>query len=191
MAHICNDRTSRQRRRAGTTLVLAAAAGGLLGAAMAGSPTARADDPYTDIATYVQGALTTAEGDYTTAATDFSTAGDTNAGLVALFAGFDNTFISPADYTLLGLVAAATDTDYSSSGGLFTIPDGPPAITAAGQEALASGYSSDASTYLTTGTSDISSGDYFGGVANYLLVGEYDVLSSEADSLAALFSAGI
>src|SRR3984885_14361034 len=108
MTHIRNNRSGRQRRRAGATLVLAAVSGGLLAAAMAGSPTARADDPYTDIVNDVQGSITAGEADYTAAGTDFSTAGETNEGLIASFAGFDNIFISPTDYTLLGLTAAGT-----------------------------------------------------------------------------------
>ena len=64
MTHIRNDRTSRQRRRAGATLALAAATGGLLAAAMAGSPTARADDPFTDIVNDVQNSITIGETDY-------------------------------------------------------------------------------------------------------------------------------
>ena len=62
MTHIRNDRTSRQRRRAGATLALAAASGGLLAAAMAGSPTARADDPYTDIVNDVQNSIAIGRG---------------------------------------------------------------------------------------------------------------------------------
>src|ERR1700744_6057981 len=118
MTHIRKDRTSRQRRRAGATLVLAAASCGLL-AAMAGSPTARADDPFTDIVNDVQNSVTIGEADYSAAATDFSTAGGTNAGLAAEFLGFDNTFISSADYVLQGLTAAATGTDFSGDGTIF------------------------------------------------------------------------
>ncbi len=62
MTRIRNDRTSRQRRRAGATLVLAAATGGLLAAAMAGSPAARADDPYTDIVNDVQNSIAIGRG---------------------------------------------------------------------------------------------------------------------------------
>src|SRR6201988_770401 len=106
LTHTHNARTRRHRRRAGTTLVLAAAFGGLMAAAMAGSPTARADDPFHDIANDVQGSIPAGEGDFSTAATDLSTPGDTNEGLIAAFAGFYNIFISPTDYTLLGLTAA-------------------------------------------------------------------------------------
>src|ERR1700730_17954209 len=113
MTHIRNDRTRCQRRRAGGTLVLAAAAGGLLAAAMAGSPVARADDPFTDIVNDVQGSIAVAEADYSAAATDFSTAGDTNEVLIPPFTGVDTLLISPTDYTLLGLIAAATNTDFS------------------------------------------------------------------------------
>ena len=88
MTHIRNNRSGRQRRRAGATLVLAAVSGGLLAAAMAGSPTARADNPYTDIVNDVQNSITIGEADYSAAGTDFSTAAGTNAGLAAEFAGF-------------------------------------------------------------------------------------------------------
>jgi hypothetical protein len=189
MTHIRNNPTSHQRRRAGTTLVLAAAAGGLLAAAMAGSPTARADDPYTDITTYVQGVTTLGESDYTAAGTDFSTAGDTNEGLIASLAGFDNLFISPTDYTLLGLTAAATDTDYSGYGSTFEITDLGPA-TAAGQAADATAdLASGQSDYTEAGTL-LSSGDYFLATA-YALVGGYeDILAGQADLLSGLFSLG-
>jgi hypothetical protein len=114
VTHIRNDRTRRQRRRAGATPVLTAATGGLLAAAMAASPTARAND--------VQNSITIGETDYSNAATDFSTAGGTNAGLAAEFAGFDNTFISSADYALLGLTAAGTGTDFSGDSTIFVTP---------------------------------------------------------------------
>src|ERR1700738_1236024 len=116
MTHIRNNRSGRQRRRAGVTLVLAAASGGLLAAAMAGSGTARADDPFTDIVNDVQNSITIGEADHSAAATDFSSSpANTDAGLAEEFLGFDNTFISPTDYTLLGLTAAATGTNVSGS----------------------------------------------------------------------------
>jgi hypothetical protein len=147
MTHIRNDRTRRQRRRAGGTLVLAAAAGGLLAAAMAASPAARADDPYTNIVSYVQGSIAAGAADYSAAGTDFPTAGDTNEGLIASFAGFDNIFLSPTDYTLLGLTAAATDQDFGGGyGTTFDIPDTGP-TTAAGQAA-------DAASDLTVAQED-------------------------------------
>jgi hypothetical protein len=189
MTHIRNDRTSRQRRRAGGTLVLAAASGGLLAAAMAGSPTARADDPFTDILNDVQGSITLGEADYTAAGTDFSTAGDTNEGLIASFAGFDNTFISPGDYTLLGLVAAATGTNYSSSGTTFEIPDTGP-LTATGQEGVATADLSQAQTFFSDATTALSGGDSYLGTAYFLLGGYEDILAGQADSLAGLFSLG-
>jgi hypothetical protein len=191
MTHLRNDRTRRQRRRAGTTLVLAAATGGLLAAAMAGSPTARADDPYTDIVNDVQNSITIGEADYSAAGTDFSTAGGTNAGLAAEFAGFDNTFISSADYTVLGLTAAGTGTDFSGDGGTFFAPTSLFPLTAAGEQGEATSYLSFASTEFTASTSDFSGGEYFTGVDNALLAGYYDVLAGQADTLAALFSAGI
>jgi hypothetical protein len=192
MTHIRNDRTSRQRRRAGTTLVLAAATGGLLAAAMAGSPTARADNPFTDITNDVQGSITAGEGDYTSAGTDFSTAGDTNEGLIAAFAGFDNIFISPADYTLLGLTAAGTGTDFSPYGGAFFISDGFTAasLTAAGQESIASSDFSNAQTFLTDAATAFTGGEYFL-ATDYALTGDYlDILGGQADTLAGLFSLG-
>jgi hypothetical protein len=191
MAHIDNDKTTRQRRRAGTTLVLAAATGGLLAAAMAGSPTARADDPYTDILNDVQNSVTIGEADYSAAGTDFSTAGDTNAGLVAEFLGFDNTFLSSADYTLLGLTAAGTGTDFSGYGSDFFVGSGLFPLTAAGETADASTYLSIASSDFADAASSFSSGDYFGAVFADLLGSDYDVLAGQAETLAALFSAGI
>jgi hypothetical protein len=190
MAHIRNNQTSRQRRRAATTLALAAATGGLLAAAMAGSPTARADDPFTDIVNDVQGSITLGEADYSAAATDFSTAGDTNQGLIDVFTGFDNLLISPGDYTLLGLTAAATNTDFSGFDSAFSIDDGGP-TTAAGQTADAASDLANASSYFTDATSFLSNGEYFD-AAYYYLTGSYlDVLAGQADTLAALFSAGI
>jgi hypothetical protein len=191
MTHIRNDRTSRQRRRAGTTLVLAAASGGLLAAAMAGSPTARADD-FTDIANDVQASITAAEGDFSTAATDLSTAGDTNEGLLAAVAGVNNLFVSPADYVVVGLADAATGTDASGLAGDFLVnPVGQP-ITAAGQEAIASTDMTEGATYTSDAASYLSSGEY----ADAALAGAFgsyytDVLAPEADLLAALFGAGI
>src|SRR6202012_5569363 len=156
-------------RRAAPTLVLAAAAGGLLAAAMAGSPTARAAEPSTDIVTDVQHSITIGEGDYSAAATDFSTAGDTNAGLVAAFAGLDNLLVSPTDYTLLGLTAAATGTDFSAYGNSFFIPD-TGAITAAGQEALAASDLSDGQALLADVPALLTGGDYFSAM-DFFLVG--------------------
>jgi hypothetical protein len=191
MTHIRNDRTSRRRRRAGTTLVLAAASGGLLAAAMAAAPTASADDPFTDILSDVQSSITAGEADYSTAATDLSTAGDTNEGLNALVAGFDNTFVSPADYVLVGLVDAATGTNASGLAGDFFLSDVGQPLTAAGQEATATADLSEGATYASDAVSALSSGDY----ADAALAGAFsslltDVLAPEADLLAALFSAG-
>jgi hypothetical protein len=192
MTRIRNDRTRGQRRRAGTTLVLAAATGGLLAAAMAGSPTARADDPYTDILNDSQAAITLGEADYTTAGTDFSTAGGTNEGLIAAFTGFDNIFVSPTDYTLLGLTAAATDTNFSGYGTDYNIPlSDLGATTAAGQTADAATYLADAQTYFTEIPTDLSSGEYFNAAFAYVTGSYFDLLSSQADTLAGLFSAGI
>jgi hypothetical protein len=183
-----------RRRRAGATLVLAAATGGLLAAAMAGSPIARADDPFTDIANDVQASITLGGDDYTAAGTDFSTAGDTNAGLVALFAGIDNLLVSPTDYTLLGLTAAGTDTNYSGFGTLFDIPgtvSDPSDLTAAGQEAIATADVTDGNADLSHAATFLSSGEYFA-AAEYGLYGAYlsDIIAPQADLLAALFSAG-
>ena len=191
MTHIRNNRSSRQRERAGTTLVLAAAAGGLLAAAMAGSPTARADNPYTDIVNDVQHSITIGQADYSLAATDFSTAAGTNAGLAAEFTGFDNTFISSTDYTLLGLTAAATGTNFSGDGTVFDLSTVAFPLTAAGEQAEATTYLSIASNAFTIATTDFSGGNYFTGVESVLLGGYFDVLAGQSDTLAALFSAGI
>jgi hypothetical protein len=191
MTHIRNDRTSRQRRRAGTTLVLAAASGGLLAAAMAASPAARADNPYTDILNDVQNSIAIGEADYTAAATEFSTAGGTNAGLVEEFAGFDNTFISSTDYTLLGLTAAATGTNFSGDGTVFGFSIGVFPLTAAGEQAEASLFASLASAEFAQVTTDFSGGNYFAGVADYLFGIYDDIFVGQEDTLAALFSAGI
>jgi hypothetical protein len=190
MTHIRNDRTSRQRRRAGTTLVLAAASGGLLAAAMAGSPTARADD-LTDISNDVQASITAGEADYSAAGTDFSTAGDTNEGLIALVAGFDNTFVSPADYILVGLTGEATGTDISSIAGDFLVPDTAP-VTAAGETALAATQVTDGDANLAEAATLFSSADYTS-AALYATYGAYQAFidAPEAELLAALFSAGL
>lgn len=192
MTHIHNDRARHQRRRAASTLVLAAASGGLLAAAMASSPAARADDPFTDIANYVQGSITLGEGDYSDAGTDFSTAGDTNEGLIAAFAGFDNIFISPTDYTLLGLAAAGTGTDYSGYGDTINASDVtvPADLTAAGQSAIAATDMTDAQTDFGTASTLLTSGDYFSALDYALVAGYDDILAGQADTLAALFSAG-
>jgi len=192
MTHIRNDRTSRQRRRAGTTLVLAATSGGLLAAAMAAAATARADDPFTDIISDVQSSISAGEADFSAAATDFSTASDTDEGLINLLAGFDNTFVSPADYTLVGLTAAATGVDTSGLAGAFLIPgftDQP--LTQAGQDAIASADMTQGQTDLADVASLLSGGDFadaalFGASASYLT----DILAPEADLLGALFGAG-
>jgi hypothetical protein len=191
MTHIRNDRTGRQRRQAETMLTLAAAAGGLLAAAMAGSPTARADDPYTDIVNDVQNSITIGEADYSAAVTDFSTPGDTNEGLIAAFAGFDNTFISSTDYTLLGLTAAGTGTDFSSYGSSFVYNPDFSDVTAAGQEAVASTDASAGAAFFSDAAEFLSGGHYFDAMYDYLTGSYYDVLSSQADTLAGLFSLGI
>jgi hypothetical protein len=158
---------------------------------MAAAPTARADDPYTDILNDVQGSITAGEADYTAAGTDFSTAGDTNEGLIASFAGFDNIFISPTDYTLLGLTAAATGTNFSSSAGDFEITTAGEPVTAAGQEAVASADLALAQTDFSTGTTFFTGGNYFDGTGYFLLAGYEDILASQSDTLAGLFSLGI
>jgi hypothetical protein len=179
-----------RKKRAGAALVLAAAAGGLLAAATAGSPIARADDPFTDTATYVQDTLTTAEADYSAAGTDFSTAGDTNAGLAELFAGDYNALVS-LNYTVLGLVAAGTGTDYSTYAGDFTLSDNYWPTTAAEAMTDASNYSDNASGTLTGALSYLSSGDYFQATEYFLFSTDWNILAGQAETLGALFSAGI
>ena len=194
MTHTRGDRTSRERRRAGSTFVLAAATGGLLAAAMVASPTARADDPFTDILYNVQASIIAGEAEFLIASNDFSTAGDTNAGLIGLVGAVDNTFIAPTDYVLTGLTDAATGTDASGLAGAFFLGDSPTAadLTAAGQEAIASSDTTYGDGFLSEVPSALSSGD----VADAVLLGAYgsffaDIVAPEADLLAALFSAGI
>ncbi len=191
MTHVRNNRANHQRRRAGATLALAAATGGLLAAAMAASPIARADNPYTDIVSDVQNSIAIGEADYSTAATDFSTAAGTNAGLVEEFIAFDNTFISTPDYVLLGLAAAGTGTDFSSDGNNFQILPFLFPLTAAGEQSDATSYLAAASADFTGATTDFSGGNYFDGADAVLTAGYYDVLAGQAETLAALFSAGI
>jgi hypothetical protein len=191
MTHIRNERTIHQRRRAGATLALAAATGGLLAAAMAGSPAARADDPFTDIATYVQDSITAGEADYSAAGMDFSTAGDTNEGLAELFTGNYNTFLSPVDYTVLGLVAAGTDTDYSTYADDFVLPDGYLPTTAAEATTDASTYSTNASDTLSEASSYLSAGNYFDATEYFLYSIDWNFLAGQSETLGALFSAGI
>jgi hypothetical protein len=190
MTHLHNDRTSRKRRRASATLVLATATGGLLAAAMAGSPTARADD-LTDISNDVQASITAGEADYSAAGTDFSTAGDTNEGLIALVAGFDNTFLSPADYILVGLTGEATGTNISGIAGDFLVPDTAP-VTAAGETALAATQVTDGDANLAEAATLLSSGEY-ASAALYATYGAYQAFidAPQADLLAALFTAGL
>jgi hypothetical protein len=191
MIHIRNNRSGRQRRPAGATLALAAASGGLLAAAMAGSPTARADNPYTDILNDVQHSIAIGQADYSAAATDFSTAGGTNAGLAAEFAGFDNTFISSADYVLLGLTAAGTGTDFSGDGSTFVLSTSAFPLTAAAEQTAASTDFSDAQIYFADATTAFTGGEYFTATYEDLLGGYFGILGSQADTLAALFSAGL
>jgi hypothetical protein len=191
MMHIRNDRAGRQRRRTASTLVLAAASGGLLAAAMAGSPAARADNVYTDIVNDVQTSIAIGEADYSAAAADFSTTGGTNAGLAAEFLGFDNTFISSADYVLLGLTAAATGTDFSASDSAFVVDPGLFPLTAAEEQADVTSFLSTASTDFTAALTALSGGDYFVAVGDGLYGSYYDVLAGQAETLAALFGAGI
>jgi len=191
MTRIGNDRTSRQRRRAAATLALAAASGGLLAAAMAGSPAARADDPFTDIVNDVQHSIAIGQVDYAVAANDFSTAGGTDAGLVAEFVGFDNTFIGSLDYVLLGLTAAGTGTDFSGAGGIFDTPFAVFPLTAAGELSNAASFLAAASVQFNDATTDFSGGEFFPGVESLLFGGLYDDYAGQAETLAALFSAGI
>jgi hypothetical protein len=131
-------------------------AAAMMSAAIA--PAARADDPYLDIYTDVQSSITAGEADFSAAATDFSTAGDTNEGLLAVFSGFDNIFIGPADYVLVGLTDAATGTDASGLGPDFLTNDSGQPLTVAGQEAIALSdanagaiYAADASDFFSSG----------------------------------------
>jgi hypothetical protein len=183
--------THTRKKRAGAALVMAAATGGLLAAAMAGSPIARADDPFSDIATYVQDSFTAADADYTAAGTDFSTAGDTNEGLAALFAGNYDALVS-LNYTVLGLVAAGTDTDYSGYADDFILPDSSYLPTTAAQAATdASSYSSNAAGTLSDATSSLSAGNYFEATEYFLYTSDWNILAGQAETLGALFSAGL
>jgi hypothetical protein len=188
MTHTHKERTSRQRRRAGATLVLAAATGGLLAAAMAGSPTARADD-FTDILSNIQAADTAGAGDFSAAATDFSTPGGTDAGLYALAAGFDNIFVAPADYALVGTVDGLTGTPDTGVSTDFFTTDTPDAtdLTSAGQQALASADFSSATTDFSDAATYLSGGDFADATLYAAYASFLDVYGVEAEFLAALF----
>jgi hypothetical protein len=185
------NRISHQRRRARATLALAAACGGLLAAAMAGSPAARADDPFTDILTDVQHSIAAGQMDFAVAANDFSTAGGTDAGLVAEFVGFDNTFIAPSDYVLLGLTAAGTGTDFSGFGTGFGSVFALFPLTEAGELSNAATFLSAASAEFTGAATAFSDGNFFAGVEELLFAGLYNDYAGQAETLATLFSAGI
>ena len=191
MTHIRNDRTRRQRRRAGTTLVLAAATGGLLAAAMAGSPTARADD-LADITADSQAATALGEVYFTTASTDFAlnTTAGTDAGLVLAFAGFDDLFLSPLAYTAVGLTGEAEGVDISSIAGDYDIQAFEFPLSASGETADATTYTTYASTAFTDAETAFSAGggldDTIG--VDYLAYGaEYSILAEQATILASLF----
>ena len=94
---------------------------------------------------------------------------------------------------MLGLTAAATDTDFSGYGPTLLISDAttPTDLTAAGQESIASTDLSDAQTLFGDVSSLLSGGEYFYALPDYALVGGYDdLLASEADTLAGLFGLG-
>jgi hypothetical protein len=91
---------------------LSAAAGAFAAAAMmsaATAPTARADDPYTDILTDIQAEETAAAHAFTTASTDFATNADSPAGLTQLFIGLDDDLLGVPEDLHVGLVDALTN----------------------------------------------------------------------------------
>jgi hypothetical protein len=178
-------------RNATATLALTAATSVLLAVALAGSPAARADDPFTDIVNYVQNSISIGQADYSAAASDFSTTGLTNEGLIAAIAGFDNTFISSADYTLLGLTAAGTGTDFSLDGSVFDVSLNVFPLNAVAEQAAATTFLSDASIDFSLATSAFSGGEYFLAVEDSLFGSYNDILAGQAETLAALFSAGV
>lgn len=75
---------------------------------MAAAPAARADDPFADIITAVDGDLALNQASYALAASDFGNF-DVSDGLAALFAGVDDDVLSSPDNILQGSVAALTD----------------------------------------------------------------------------------
>jgi hypothetical protein len=188
MTHVRNDRTGGQRRRAGTTLVLAAATGGLLAAAMAGSPTARADD-LTDIVNDVQAATTLGQTDFTGASTGFSldTTAGTDAGLIYAVLGFDNLFVAPVDYTLLGLTGEATGTDIGAFSDYYLSYTSFFSTTASVDTLDATADNLGASSALSEAEIAFSNSDYFDGVNALLVSGDDSLLAEQATIFASLF----
>ena len=183
--------TQVRRFRSGITLAFATAGVGLVTAALAGSPVACADNPYTDIVSDIQNSITIGDADYSAAVNDFSTAGGTNAGLVAEFVGFDNTFVSSTDYAIGGLVAAATNTDFASYDGIFRLTPSAFPLSVAGEQSQAAADMGQATTFFQESASAFTNGDYFDATI-YDLAGVYkDILAGQADTLAELFGVGI
>jgi hypothetical protein len=145
---------------------LSAAAAAFAAAAMlaaATPPTARADDPLTDISNDIEAELGYGQTAFSNAATDFGD-GDTTDGLAQLFVGTDDDLVGVPDILGVGAVDALTGTtvipasDFNFSdlydSPTFTLPT---SLATATTEAQA--FSTEGST-LTTTIEGLPSTDY-------------------------------
>ena len=82
-------------------------------------------------------------------------------------------------------------TDFSGDGGAFFAGISILPVTAAAAQTEATAFLGTASDDFTAALTEFSGGNYFAGVADSLFGGYYDVLGGQAETLAALFGAGI
>jgi hypothetical protein len=154
---------------------------------MAFAPAARADDPFADIVTAVDGDLAFGQASFALAASDFSTS-DVSDGLAALFVGVDDDVLSLPDNILQGPVAALTDVPVDPAiSWSFAVPaDGPDAFIAASTVAIVGEAD------LATAANDFVCRDLASGVAAGLLGEEYiDVFAQELVIVGAAQSFGL
>jgi hypothetical protein len=187
VTHICYARTSRQRRRVGTTLALTAASGGLLAAALAVAPTARADD-FSDIVANIQSSIADGKADYTAAQADYALgtpAGDA-AGAALDTSGTNDVLLGPTIDIITGstqALAGETPTGYA----YFTPALDPTTFSALETDvsndfATGTTYFTDAEKYFALGT---PAGDADGVI--YSLAGfDWDTINAPQQALLGL-----
>ncbi len=186
------ESTIHDRRRKLTVAGLGATAGGLMLAAfsqlaLAPSAQAQPDDPFSDIASFVQSDFYRGESNFGDAQYDFSI-GDSQDGFSNSLIGFDNFTFAPANTAFLNGFDALTGSPEVGPT-YFLTPVDVPVNFAQGLE-YAQGDVADAQGLFGTAATDFGLGDFSAaltaddfGIANLLVVAPDDIITGLVSSL--------
>jgi hypothetical protein len=140
-------------------LGLGALAGGLLAAGLsqiAVAPSARADDPVTEILNNIEGSISFGGSDFNSAAVDYA-AGDVAGGLNYDLTGIDNVLFAPAEDVLLGGTDALTANPVPGAYDINIVDPTPTDLTGAVTDIQ--NFLADGQLDLTTSLDEFAAGD--------------------------------